>query len=116
MQETPRIYINEINISGNNRTLEEVIRRELRVREGDPYNISKINRSKQRINNLGFFERVNFKTNRIGNSNKINIEIEVKEKKTGELNFGIGYSSVDRATGNIGIKKEIFLEQVKNYQ
>ena len=105
LQETPRIYINEINISGNNRTLEEVIRRELRVREGDPYNISKINRSKQRINNLGFFERVNFKTNRIGNSNKINIEIEVKEKKTGELNFGIGYSSVDRATGNIGIKE-----------
>ncbi len=105
IEETPRIYINEINISGNVRTLEEVIRRELRIREGDPYNTTKIKRSKQRINNLGFFERVDFKINRVGAENKVNIEIEVKEKKTGELNFGIGYSTVDKATGNIGIKE-----------
>lgn len=103
IRETPRIYINEISITGNDRTLDKVIRRELRVREGDPFNITKINRSKQRIENLGFFEKVDFKTNRIGNSDKVNIAIEVKEKKTGELNFGIGYSTVDKMTGNIGI-------------
>ncbi len=105
IEETPRIYINEINISGNSRTLDKVIRREMRVREGDPYNFIKINRSKQRIDNLGFFESVDFKTNRIENSDKVDIEIEVKEKKTGELNFGIGYSTVDKLTGSVGIKE-----------
>ncbi len=105
IEETPRIYINEINITGNDRTLDKVIRRELRVREGDPYNITKINRSKQRINNLGFFDKVDFKTNRIGNSDKVDIQIEVKEKKTGELNFGIGYSTLDKMTGNIGVRE-----------
>ena len=105
IEEAPRIYINEINITGNSRTLDKVIRRELRFRQGDPYNIIKINRSKQRINNLGFFEKVDLKTNRIGNSDKVNIEIEVSEKKTGELNFGIGYSTIDQMTGNIGLKE-----------
>lgn len=105
IHETPRIYINQINISGNTRTLDEVIRRELRLREGDPYNVTKINRSKQRIENLGFFEKVDFNTKRVGDSDKINLEIEVKEKKTGELNLGLGYSTVNRATINAGIRE-----------
>jgi len=108
IEETPRIYINQIIIKGNTRTMDEVIRRELRVIEGDAYNVTKINRSKQRIQNLGFFDKVEFNTKRIDygkNSNLIDLEIEVKEKKTGELNFGIGYSTVDKATGNVGIKE-----------
>lgn len=105
VQETPRIYINQIHISGNTRTLDEVLRRELRMRDGDPYNVTKINRSKQRLENLGFFEKVEFKTKRIGNSDKIDLEIEVKEKKTGEVNLGIGYSTVNKVTANAGIKE-----------
>lgn len=105
LSETPRVYINQIRITGNTRTLDEVIRRELRVREGDGYNITKINRSKQRIQNLNFFEKVEFKTTRVGNTDKVDIEVEVKEKKTGELTLGIGYSTVDRVTSNIGIKE-----------
>lgn len=105
IRETPRVYINEIRITGNTRTLDEVIRRELRFREGDAYNITKINRSKQRIENLGFFEKVDFKTKRIGESDKVDLEIEVKEKKTGELNLGIGYSTVNKVTMNAGIKE-----------
>ncbi len=105
ISETPRIYINQIRISGNVRTIDKVIRRELRIREGDPYNITKINRSKQRIENLGFFEKVIFQTKRIGDSDKVDVEIEVKEKKTGELNLGIGYSTVDRVTASAGIKE-----------
>jgi outer membrane protein insertion porin family len=104
INQTPRIYINSINISGNNRTKDEVLRRELRISEGDPYNLTKINRSKQRLQNLGFFENVNFHTNRISND-QIDINIEITEKKTGELNFGLGYSSVDKLNGNIGIKE-----------
>lgn len=105
IQETPPVYINQITITGNTRTLDEVIRRELRIREGDAYNITKINRSKQRLENLGFFEKVEFNTKRISNTDKVNLEIIVKEKKTGELNLGIGYSTVNKVTANIGIKE-----------
>ncbi len=105
IQETPRIYIDQIKISGNVRTIDEVIRRELRLREGDPYNTTKINRSKQRIENLGFFEKVEFNTKRIGNTDKINLEIEVKEKKTGELNLGVGYSTYSKFNINAGIRE-----------
>ncbi len=109
IRETPRIYINQIRISGNSRTHDEVIRRELRLREGDAYNITRINRSKQRIENLGFFEKVEFKTKRINENSrdgdKVDIEIEVKEKKTGELNLGLGYSTVNKITTNAGIKE-----------
>ncbi len=105
IDETPPIYINQIRITGNTRTLDEVIRRELRIRDGDAYNITKINRSKQRLENLGFFEKVEFNTKRIGNTDKVDLEIVVKEKKTGELNLGIGYSTVNKVTANIGIKE-----------
>lgn len=105
INETPRIYINRIKIFGNTRTLDEVIRRELRFREGDPYNVNRINRSKQRLENLAFFEKVEFKTKRLGESDKVDLEIEIKEKKTGELNLGIGYSTVNRVTANAGIRE-----------
>ncbi len=109
IKETPRIYINQIIIKGNIRTMDEVLRREMRVRAGDAYNTTKINRSKQRIQNLGFFDKVEFNTQRIYQgddiTNLVDLEIEVKEKKTGELNFGIGYSTVDKATGNIGLRE-----------
>lgn len=105
IQETPPVYISQITITGNTRTQDEVIRRELRIREGDAYNITKINRSKQRLENLGFFEKVEFNTKRIGNTDKVDLDIIVKEKKTGELNLGIGYSTVNRLTANIGIKE-----------
>ena len=105
IRETPRIYISKINITGNTRTMDEVIRREMRLHEGDAYNITKINRSKQRIQNLGFFDKVEFKTSKVPNTNLVDLEIEIKEKKTGELNFGIGYSTVDRMTGNVGLKE-----------
>ncbi|MFT6332190.1 MAG: outer membrane protein insertion porin family [Lentimonas sp.] len=105
IKETSRIYINQISIKGNTRTMDEVVRREMRVREGDAYNIIKINRSRQRIRNLGFFDKVEFNTTKVEGTNLVDIEIEIKERKTGELNFGIGYSTVDEATGNIGLKE-----------
>ena len=105
INETPRIFIDQIKIFGNTRTLDEVIRRELRIREGDAYNVNKINRSKQRIENLGFFEKVEFDTKRIGESDRVDLEITVKEKRTGELSLGIGYSTIDRANINAGIRE-----------
>jgi outer membrane protein insertion porin family len=105
IRETPRIYVNQIRIIGNTRTMDKVIRRELRFREGDPYNLTRINRSKQRIENLAFFDKVNIETKRIDNSDKVDVEVEVKEKKTGELTLGIGYSTVYKVTANAGIKE-----------
>lgn len=105
IRETPRIYINQIHITGNTRTKDEVIRRELRMRDGDAYNLTKINRSKQRLENLGYFEKVDFKTKRLGDSDKVDLDIEVKEKKTGEVNLGIGYSTVNKITANAGIRE-----------
>lgn len=109
INETPPIYINRVIITGNTRTINAVIRRELRLGEGDAYNITKINRSKQRLQNLGFFEKVDFASKRVAtsgiNSDKIDLYVTVKERKTGELNLGIGYSTFDRATANIGIQE-----------
>jgi len=105
INETPRIYIDQINITGNTRTIDEVIRRELRIKEGDPYNTIKINRSKQRLENLGFFEKVDFNIQRINDTDKVILQIKVKEKKTGELNLGLGYSTVNRFNINAGIKE-----------
>jgi|APGre2960657468_1045069.scaffolds.fasta_scaffold14092_1 outer membrane protein insertion porin family len=105
INETPRIFIDQIKIFGNTRTIDEVIRRELRIREGDPYNVNKINRSKQRIENLGFFEKVEFETKRIGDTDRVDLEITVKEKRTGELSLGVGYSTRDRENINAGIRE-----------
>lgn len=105
INETPRIFIDQINILGNTRTYDEVIRRELRIREGDPYNLNKINRSKQRLENLNYFEKVEINNTRIGESDRVILDIVVKEKRTGELNLGLGYSTINRANVNAGIRE-----------
>jgi outer membrane protein insertion porin family len=105
INETPRVFIDKINIFGNSRTLDEVIRRELRLKEGDPYNNNKINRSKQRLENLGYFEKVEFNTKRINDGDLVDLEIFVKEKRTGELSLGLGYSTLDRFNINAGIRE-----------
>jgi len=109
IEESPRIYVGEIKIIGNTRTYDDVIRRELRIEEGDPFSLTKFNRSIQRIQNLGYFEKVNATKERGDQPNKLNIIIEVQEKKTGELQFGIGYSTTDGANATIGIKESNLL-------
>lgn len=105
IEETPRVYINQIKIFGNTRTIDKVIRRELRIIEGDPFNLNKINRSKQRLENLGFFEKVELNQKRIGDTNQVDVEITVKEKRTGELSLGVGFSQFDRFNVNAGIRE-----------
>jgi len=103
---TRKVYIGRINIIGNTRTLDEVIRRELRIQEGDPYNSTKILRSKQRLQNLGYFKRVEINKTTGDQLNKVDLTIEVKEQKTGELNMGVGYSTVEGANVNLGIREK----------
>ena len=105
----PRVYVERINITGNVRTLDQVVRREFRLSEGDPYNTSKLQRSEQRVNNLGFFEKVEVKNEQGSAPDKTVVNVDVKEKSTGEVNLGAGYSTVDGVLGQIGVSERNLL-------
>ncbi len=109
VEEGPRVYIERINIEGNMRTLDEVIRREFRVAEGDPYSTSRLQRSEQRLRNLGFFEDVTIKTERGSTPDRIVINVEVAEKSTGEVSFGAGFSTADGLLTDFGIRERNLL-------
>lgn len=91
-----KVYVGKINLIGNTRTWDNVIRREFRFKEGELFNSKKLKRSKQRINNLGFFENVKIDTHRGDTPDKIDIDTALTEKPTGSISFGAGYSSVDK--------------------
>lgn len=99
------IYIERINIYGNTKTRDKVIRRELKIKEGDLYNGSAIRRSRQRVFNLGYFKDVNLTTKKGSGEDKLDIDIEVEEGPTGTLTVGAGYSSVDGLVGMIQVSQ-----------
>ena len=107
--EAPRVYVEKINIKGNSRTLDEVVRREFRVAEGDPYNASKIKRSQQRIQNLGYFKKADITTDRGSAEDKVEINVDVEEQSTGELTIGAGFSTADGALGDISLSERNLL-------
>ena len=91
-----RVYIRRVNISGNAKTRDEVIRRELRQLEDAWYDSSRIERSKVRITRLNFFDDVNIETPAVpGNPDQVDLDVTVTEKATGNLLAGVGYSSAD---------------------
>ncbi len=109
VQEGPRVYVERINIIGNVRTLDKVIRREMRLVEGDAFNTTKLRRSRQRIRNLGFFEKVDV-TNVPGDQpDRTIINVEVQERSTGELSFGVGFSTADGPLADVGIRERNLL-------
>jgi outer membrane protein insertion porin family len=109
ISEGPRVYVDRITIFGNVRTLDEVIRREFRLSEGDAYSTSKLKRSEERLNRLGFFEKVVVQNTPGDAPDKTNIDVEVQEKSTGEVTFGAGFSTADGALLDAGIKERNFL-------
>ncbi|MBD3427212.1 MAG: outer membrane protein assembly factor BamA [Candidatus Omnitrophica bacterium] len=102
------VFVGRINIIGNTRTKDKVIRRELRVYPGEKYDGKKLKKSKERIYNLGFFEDVYFDTLQTKEQDVKNLNVTVKETKTGELSFGGGYSSVDAFLGFAQIRQRNF--------
>jgi outer membrane protein insertion porin family len=99
-----RVYVRRINISGNSRTRDEVIRRELRQLEGGWYNAELINRSKQRIDKLGYFSDVNVETPAVpGTTDQVDVNYSVSEKPTGNITLGLGYSSAEGIILNAGV-------------
>ncbi|MBE9532196.1 MAG: outer membrane protein assembly factor BamA [Proteobacteria bacterium] len=111
------IYIERIDISGNTRTRDKVIRREVEISEGDLYSSSGLKRSKNSLKRLGFFEDVNFLESPGTTPDKLKLDLEVTERPTGAISAGLGYSTVDKMiiTGSVsqanfmgtGIKLEI---------
>ena len=88
-----RIYVRRVNITGNTKTQDEVIRRELRQLEGDWLSTKNVARSKTRLDRLDFFSDVNVKTVRIpGTPDQVNLNYHVAEKPTGSLQAGLGFS------------------------
>lgn len=109
VKEGPRVYVERIDISGNVRTLDKVIRREFRLVEGDAFNTSKLQRSEQRIKNLGYFKKVDVTTNAGSAPDKTVIGVNVEEQSTGEFSVGAGYSTSEGVLGDISIRERNLL-------
>ncbi len=110
VKEGPRVYVERIDIMGNVRTLDEVIRREFRLVEGDAFNTAKLRRSRQRIRDLNFFEKV--EVNNVPSEtapDRTVIKVDVEEKSTGELSFGIGYSTIAGALVETSLRERNLL-------
>ncbi|WP_339048440.1 outer membrane protein assembly factor BamA [Candidatus Mesenet endosymbiont of Phosphuga atrata] len=97
-------YINRIDISGNNKTLDKVIRRQLSISEGDPYNILLVQKSRRKLINTGLFEIVDMESNKL-QDNVVNLNVSVKEKSTSSFQISGGFSTASGLMGNINIKE-----------
>jgi outer membrane protein insertion porin family len=106
--EGPRVYVERIDIIGNTRTIDPVIRRELLLSEGDAYNRVLVDRSKIRVRALGFFKDVDIEQLPGSAPDKTVLRVKVTEQPTGELSFSLGYSSVDQLVADIGISERNF--------
>ena len=104
-----KVYVGEITVIGNTRTLDNVIRREFRLKEGELFDSVKLRRSKQRLNNLQFFEDVKIDTRRGKESDLVDITTTVTERQTGSVNVGAGFSSTENLIFNAGISQNNFL-------
>ena len=109
VREGPQVYVERIDINGNVRTLDKVIRREFRLVEGDAFNTSRMQRSKDRIKNLGFFKKVDVTNSQGSAADRTVITVEVEEQSTGELSLGLGFSTSDGPLADISIRERNFL-------
>jgi outer membrane protein insertion porin family len=97
VNETPRVYVERVDINGNTVTRDKVIRREFRINEGDAFNALKVKRSQDRIQSLGFFqENLEVKQTQGSAPDRVVLGVDVEEKSTGELQLSGGYSSLER--------------------
>ena len=109
IEEGPRVYIERINIVGNTRTLDKVIRREIRLVEGDAFNRVLINRSRSRIRGLGFFKKVEINEEPGSSGDRTVLNVEVEEQSTGEFSISAGFSSADNVVGAVSLTEKNLL-------
>jgi outer membrane protein insertion porin family len=108
--ETPRVYVERININGNKVTRDKVIRREFRVAEGDPFNSIRVKRSRDRIQSLGYFQdNLEIEQTQGSGPDRVDLGVNVQEKATGQLQVSAGYSSLERFLVNLSIEQRNFM-------
>ncbi len=106
---TPRVFIERIDISGNTRTLDRVIRRQFRVVEGDAFNAREIRGAEDRIRGLGYFSRAQVNVGEGSSADRALVSVEVEEQPTGSLNLGGAFSSNEGFTARVSITERNFL-------
>jgi outer membrane protein insertion porin family len=108
--ETPRVYVERIDITGNTSTRDKVIRREFRLNEGDAFNAQKVKRSQDRIQSLGYFqEKLEIKQSEGSTPDRVVLGVNVEEKPTGQLSLSGGYSSLERFVIQLGVSQNNFM-------
>lgn len=101
-------YLRKIKIQGNTHTRDIVIRRELKIYPGEAFDGSKLRRSKERLNNLGYFEEISYDIEDTDTPREKDLVVQVKEAKTGTFSFGGGFSTVDKLVGFVEIQQRNF--------
>ncbi|CAF0691852.1 Beta-barrel assembly machine subunit BamA [Candidatus Methylacidithermus pantelleriae] len=108
ISEGSQIYVDKVIVQGNTKTKDKVIRRELAVGPGDVYNSVSVDASKKRLENLGYFERVDISPEETNIPNRRNVVVTVSEKRTGNVTFGVGFSSVESFLGFVELSQGNF--------
>jgi outer membrane protein insertion porin family len=109
IDEGPRTYIERINVRGNTRTRDYVIRREFDLSEGDAYNRALVDRAERRLKNLDFFKAVKITTEPGSSSDRVILIVDLEEKSTGDFSVSGGYSTTDGALAEVSISERNFL-------
>jgi outer membrane protein insertion porin family len=109
IDEGPRTYIERINVRGNTRTRDYVIRREFDLSEGDAYNRALVDRAERRLKNLDFFKSVKITTEPGSSSDRVVLVVDLEEKSTGDFSVSGGYSTTDGPLGEVSISERNFL-------
>jgi outer membrane protein insertion porin family len=109
IDEGPRVYIERINIRGNTRTRDYVIRREFDISEGDAYNRALVDRAERRLKNLDYFKTVKISTEPGSSSDRVILNVDLEEKSTGDFSVSGGYSTTDGALAEVSISERNFL-------
>lgn len=108
IEEGNRSFIERIDIVGNTRTKDKVIRREVMVRPGDVFDTVRVERTKKRLENLGYFTKVDAFPEETGVEGRKDLVLQLEEKRTGSLNFGAGYSTIDQLIGFVELTQNNF--------
>ena len=109
IDEGPKVYINRININGNTRTIDNVIRREFNFSEGDAYNKYSIDYAKDKVKSLNYFSKVEITEERLNDTDRLNLNIMVEEKNTGSASLGAGYGDTNGTSLTLGLTEDNFL-------
>jgi outer membrane protein insertion porin family len=103
VEKKKQVSFEKIQIAGNTKTRDKVIRRELQVAEGELYSAGGLNKSRDRLKRTGYFKEVDFTTSRGSTDDRLNLDIKVEESPTGSISFGAGYSSVFKVMGSVSL-------------